>query len=291
MRLRGVYTALITPFKNGKIDDNAYADLINWQIEQGVSGVIPCGTTGEAATLSYEEHEHVIELCIEVVNKRVTVIAGTGSNCTDEAIRLGLAAKKAGADYLLSVTPYYNKPSQEGLYRHFKRLAEVVDAPHILYNVPGRTGIDLAVDTVARLAQIPNIVGIKDAHIDLSRPVKMRQVVPDTFSLLSGEDATAAAFLAQGGDGVISVTSNIAPKMLSDMHKAWWSGDMETFGKIRDRLIDVHTAMFCESNPCPVKYAVSLLGKCENSVRLPLWDISAASKEKVETAMRKAGII
>ncbi|OPZ79062.1 MAG: 4-hydroxy-tetrahydrodipicolinate synthase [Alphaproteobacteria bacterium ADurb.Bin438] len=291
MKLRGTYTALVTPFKNGKVDEEAYAKFIEWQIKEGVSGVVPCGTTGESATLSFEEHEKVIKLCIEVVNKRVPVIAGTGANSTEEAIKLSLDAKKAGADYLLLVAPYYNKPSQEGIFQHYKAIASAVDVPQILYNVPGRTAVDMSIETIGRLSKIDNIVGIKDAHGDLTRAIKIRRVVPDTFSVMSGEDGTIAAFLAHGGDACISVTSNIAPSLCAQLHKAWWARDLDTFAKIRDTLAPVHEAMFCETNPCPVKYAASLICGFESSVRLPLWEITDASKEKVKEAMKQAGLI
>ncbi|CAA7625948.1 4-hydroxy-tetrahydrodipicolinate synthase [Magnetospirillum sp. UT-4] len=288
---KGSITALVTPFANGRVDEKAFQDFVAWQIAEGSHGVVPCGTTGESPTLSHEEHNRVIELCVEVAKGKVPVIAGTGSNSTEEAIYLTRHAKDAGADAALVVAPYYNKPTQEGLFRHYEAIATAVDIPIIVYNIPGRSVVNITVDTFARLARLPNIVGVKDATADLARPLQMRAALGPKFCQLSGEDATATAFLAQGGVGCISVTSNVAPKLCSQMHDAWMKGDLETCFAIRDRLAPLHDSMFCETSPAPVKYAVSLLGKGAATVRLPLVEISADSRKKVETAMRAAGLI
>lgn len=283
---QGSFTALITPFKNGQIDDDAFTRLVVRQIEQGTDGLVVCGTTGESATMTTEEREHVIALCVKTANRKIPVIAGTGTNDTAKTIEATRRAKELGADAALVVTPYYNKPSQEGLYRHFKAVHDAVDLPIILYNVPGRTGVCLSVATVGRLAELPRIAGIKDATPDLLRPIQIRRAVPDTFSVLSGEDATIVAFLAHGGNGCISVTANIAPKECSDLHKAWARKDWAEIARLRDLLLDLHQAMFVESNPCPVKYAASLQGFGDGSLRLPLCEISDASKQVVRSAMK-----
>ncbi|MCA1907657.1 MAG: 4-hydroxy-tetrahydrodipicolinate synthase [Magnetospirillum sp.] len=288
---KGSITALITPFANGKVDDKAFQDFVAWQIAEGTQGVVPCGTTGESPTLSHDEHKRVVELCVEVAKGKIPVIAGTGSNCTDEAIELTRHAKQAGADAALVVAPYYNKPSQEGLFRHYEAIAKAVDLPIVVYNIPGRSVINISVDTFVRLAKLPNIVGVKDATADLARPLQMRVAVGGTFCQLSGEDATAIAFNAQGGVGCISVTSNIAPRLCADMQNAWAKGDMETCFAIRDKLMPLHDSMFCETSPAPVKYAASLLGKCSEQVRLPLVEASEAARAKVKAAMTQAGLI
>jgi 4-hydroxy-tetrahydrodipicolinate synthase len=288
---KGSITALITPFRNGKVDEKAFQEFVAWQIAEGTHAVVPCGTTGESPTLSHEEDRRVVQLCVEVAKGKVPVIAGTGSNSTEEAIGLTRHAKEAGADAALIVAPYYNKPTQEGLFRHYEAIAKAVDIPIIVYNIPGRSIVNISVETFQRLAKIPNIVGVKDATADLARPLQMRAAVGAKFCQLSGEDATATAFLAQGGVGCISVTSNVAPKLCSQMHEAWQKGDLETCFAIRDRLMPLHDAMFCETSPGPVKYAASLLGKCTADVRQPLWEISDASKKKVEAAMKGVGLI
>jgi 4-hydroxy-tetrahydrodipicolinate synthase len=287
----GSLVALLTPFRDGKLDERAFQDLVDWQIREGTSGLIPCGTTGESPTLSHEEHDRVVALCVEAAAGRVPVIAGAGSNSTTEAIRLGLAAKKAGANALLVVTPYYNKPSQEGLYRHYAAIHDQVDLPIVIYNIPPRSVIDMSVDTMARLAKLKNIVGVKDATADLARPLRTRTVIGPDFCQLSGEDATATAFLAQGGVGCISVTANVAPKLCADMHAAWQKGDLATMTKVRDRLMPLHDAMFVETSPAPVKYAASLLNKCTDEVRLPLIACSPAGRVAVDAAMRSAGLL
>jgi 4-hydroxy-tetrahydrodipicolinate synthase len=289
--LKGSLVALITPFRDGKVDEKAFQSFVAWQIEQGTDGVVPCGTTGESPTLSHEEHKRVVELCIEVAKGKIPVIAGTGSNSTEEAIDFTRHAKKAGADAALIVTPYYNKPTQEGLYQHYKAITEAVDLPVIIYNIPPRSVIDMSVATMTRLAKLPNIVGVKDATNDLARPLRTRAEIGGDFSILSGEDATAMAFMAQGGDGCISVTANVAPRACADMHAAWQKGDCATAMKINARLLPLHDAMFCETSPAPVKYAASLLGKSTLDVRLPLVPASPQAQEQVRVAMRAAGVL
>lgn len=288
---KGSIVALITPFRDGKVDEAAFQDFVDWQIKQGTHGVVPVGTTGESPTLSHEEHRLVISLTVEVAKGRVPVIAGTGSNSTEEAIALTRHAKQIGADAALVVTPYYNKPSQEGLYQHYKAIHDAVDLPIIIYNIPGRSVIDMSVATMARLAKLPNIVGVKDATADLVRPLRTRVEIGPDFCQLSGEDATATAFLAQGGVGCISVTANVAPALCAQMQEAWQRGDLVEMARIRDILMPLHHAMFVETSPAPVKYAASLLGKSTPDVRLPLVPCSAEGRVAVEEAMRKVGLI
>ncbi len=287
----GSICALITPFRGGAVDEGAFESLVDWQIEQGTNGVVPCGTTGESPTLSHDEQMRVTEICIGVAKGRIPVIAGTGSNSTEEAISLTRHAKEAGADAALVVTPYYNKPTQEGLYQHYKALNDAVDLPIIIYNIPARCVIDMSVETMARLAKLPNIIGVKDATAEVARATRQKLACGDQFCQLSGEDITQLGFLAQGGQGCISVTANVAPKDMSEMHTAWQRGEIATAQRINDRLMGLHTDLFCESNPGPVKYAASLLGKCTPETRLPLCEISDVSKRKVETAMRSAGLL
>jgi len=292
MQFTGSYVALITPFQaDGKVDERAFQDLVAWQIAEGTAGLIPCGTTGESATMSHEEHRRVVELCIEVARGKAVVMAGTGSNSTAEAIELTRHAEKAGADAALVVVPYYNRPTQEGLYQHFKALNDASGLPLFIYNIPGRSGVDMSVDTMKRLAELPRIAGVKDATADLARPIRTKVAIPGTFWQLSGEDITALPFRAQGGHGCISVTANIAPRDLAEMHRAWDTGDFAKAMEINERLAPVHDAMFCESNPSPVKYAASLLGRSAPRVRLPLVEPSAASKARIEGAMRQAGLL
>jgi 4-hydroxy-tetrahydrodipicolinate synthase len=288
---KGSLVALITPFRNGKVDEKAFQSFVDWQITEGTHGLIPCGTTGESPTLSHAEHKRVVELCIEAAKGRVPVMAGAGSNSTEEAIELATHAKKAGATGALVVTPYYNKPSQEGLYQHFKAIHDAADIPIVIYNIPGRCVVDMSVATMARLAELPNIVGVKDATADLVRPLKTRVAIGPTFEMLSGEDATALAFLIQGGDGCISVTANVAPRACSDMHIAWQKGDTQEAMAINERLFPLHEAMFCETSPAPVKYACSLLGKSTDEVRLPLVPATPQAQETVRNAMRAAGVL
>ena len=288
---KGSFVALVTPFKNGKVDEAAFQSFVQWQIDEGTDGLVPCGTTGESPTLSHEEHHRVVELCIEVAKGKVPVVAGTGSNSTEEAISLTRHAKKAGANAVLVVTPYYNKPTQEGLYLHFKAIHDAVDIPIVIYNIPPRSVIDMSVETMARLAKLPNIVGVKDATMDLARPIKTRMAIDSNFCMMSGEDGTAVAFLAGGGDGCISVTANVAPRPCAEVQRAWRKGDASRAIELQQRLMPLHVDLFCESNPAPVKYAASLLGKCAPDTRLPLAPLAEASKEKVRRAMTTAGLL
>ena len=288
---KGSITALITPFRDGKVDEKAFQSLVDWQIKEGTDALVPCGTTGESPTLSHDEHERVIDLCIQAAQGRVPVIAGAGSNSTEEAISLTRHAKKAGASAALHVVPYYNKPTQEGMYQHFKAINDAVDLPIIIYNIPGRVVVDMSVDTMARLAKLPNIVGVKDSTGDVARPVRTRLAIGDKFAQLTGEDANTVGFLAMGGHGAISVTSNIAPGLCAKLHDAWAARDLDTVYAIRDRLAPLNDTLFCETNPAPVKYAASLLGRCSAELRLPMVELSEASKQKVQGAMRSAGLI
>jgi 4-hydroxy-tetrahydrodipicolinate synthase len=288
---KGSFTALITPFRNGRVDDKAFQAFVEWQIREGTDGLVPCGTTGESPTLSHEEHHRVTEMCIEVANGRVPVIAGTGSNSTDEALSLTQHAKKAGATAALMVVPYYNKPTQEGMARHFLAVADAVDLPIIIYNIPGRSVVNMTTETMARLAKHPNIVGVKDATADLARPARTRLVLGKDFCQMSGEDVTVVPFLAQGGHGCISVTSNIAPRLCADLHKAWQRKDFDTVQTLNDRLVPVHDAMFIESSPGPVKYAAELLGLCSSELRLPMCEIAESSKAAVRSALAGAGLL
>ncbi len=292
-RFNGSMTALITPMhSDGSVDEKAFKEFVQWQIDEGTDGVIPVGTTGESPTLSHPEHRRVIELCLEVAKGKVDVIAGTGSNNTAEAISLTKHAESAGADAALVVTPYYNKPTQAGLYAHYAAIAEATTIPIIIYNIPGRSIVDMSVETMARLAQdYDQIIGVKDATNDLNRPVNTRLAIGPDFSQLSGEDGTIAAFLGQGGHGCISVTSNVAPGLCARLHDSWRQQDMETFAEVRDRLMPVHRAMFCESSPGPVKYAASLLGKSTPFARLPITEIADSSKATVKAALESAGLL
>ena len=288
---KGSLVALITPFRDGKVDADGFQSFVEWQIAEGTHGLVPVGTTGESPTLSHEEHRRVVELCVEAARGRVPVIAGTGSNATAEAIELTAHAKAAGADAALVVTPYYNKPTQEGLYQHYRAIHDAVDLPVIIYNIPGRCVVDMTVETMARLAELPRIVGVKDATNDLARPLRTRTEIGPDFCQLSGEDATVTGFLAQGGHGCISVTGNVAPRLCATMHEAWQAGDLATMGEIRDRLMPLHQALFCETSPAPVKFAGSLLGKVRDEVRLPLVPATAGARDRVRAAMRHAGLI
>ncbi len=284
------FTALITPFKNGKIDEKSLEKLVEFQIANGVDGIVPCGTTGESPTLSHEEHNLVIDLCVKIANKRVKVMAGTGSNSTAEAIAMTNHAKEIGADSCLIVAPYYNKPTPEGVYQHFKALNEC-DIPLIVYNIPGRSVINISDENLARIAELKNVAGIKDATGDLARVASLRLLIKKPFSYLSGEDATVVGFNAMGGNGVISVTSNIAPKLVSDLQKFTAKGDFKSALEIQDKLTSLHAAMFCETNPIPIKYAASLMGLCNGEIRLPLVEPSAGAKARIESEMKKLGLI
>ncbi|AWU93507.1 4-hydroxy-tetrahydrodipicolinate synthase [Azospirillum ramasamyi] len=287
----GSIVALLTPFKGGKVDETAFQSFVEWQVAQGTHGLVPCGTTGESPTLSHEEHNRVVELCIEAAGGKVPVMAGTGSNSTEEAIALTRHAKQAGAQAALVVTPYYNKPSQEGLYQHFKAIHDAADLPIFIYNIPGRSVVDMSVATMARLAKLPNIVGVKDATADLSRPSRLLQEVGPDFIQLSGEDATALAFNAQGGVGCISVTANVAPALCSAMQTAWAKGDLKEAFRLRDVLSPLHDSMFVETSPAPVKFAASLLGLGSDEVRLPLVPATETARAAVRGAMTKAGLL
>ncbi len=286
----GSITALITPFKNGDIDWAAFDKLVEWQIECGTHGLVPCGTTGESPTLSHEEHHAVVKRCIEIVAGRVPVIAGTGSNSTREAVSLTQQAEKDGANGALVVTPYYNKPSQDGLYAHYKAIHDATDIPIIIYNIPGRSVIDMSVDTMCKLAELPRIVGVKDATGDLGRPLLMRARLGNDFCQLSGNDDTATGFLAQGGHGCISVTSNVAPALCAQMQNAWKDGDLDMMAECRDKLAPLHKALFCETSPGPVKYAASRLGFGSDEVRLPLVPASPSARKAVDEALSFAGL-
>ena len=284
------YTALVTPFKNNKIDEKALEKLVEFQIAGGVSGIVPCGTTGESPTLSHDEHNLVIELCVKIAAGRVKIMAGTGSNSTDEAVTMTAHAKKVGANSCLIVAPYYNKPNAEGIFQHYQAL-DKCGIPLFIYNVPGRSVINISDDNLARLSELKNVVGIKDATGDLSRIATLRLRIKKEFSYLSGEDITAVGYNAMGGNGVISVTSNIAPKLVSDLQKATMKGDYAAALKIQDQLTDLHDVMFCETTPIPVKYAASLMGLCSAETRLPLVTPSTAAKVKIENEMKKLGLI
>ncbi|MBL0319546.1 MAG: 4-hydroxy-tetrahydrodipicolinate synthase [Alphaproteobacteria bacterium] len=289
---KGAITALITPFKNGKVDSESFQRHVDSQIKAGINGLVPCGTTGESPTLTHDEHNLVIELCINATNKRVPVIAGTGSNSTEEAVMMSLHAQKAGADAVLIATPYYNKPTQEGLYQHYKAIHDALDIPIIVYNIPGRSVIDLKDETLGRLAELPRIAGNKDATGDLARISSLRAVLGKRpFAYLSGEDGTALSFNAQGGVGCISVTSNILPAQCVALQDAWFAGDVKRALEIHDELTPIHQAMFCETSPAPVKYAASLLGICTDEIRLPLVMPSEASKERVRTVLKTQGLL
>ena len=288
---RGSIPALITPLANGTVDEQAFQDFVEWQIEQGSHGVVPCGTTGESPTLSHDEDMRVTTLCIEVAKGRVPVIAGTGSNATDEAIELTRHAKQAGADAALVVTPYYNKPTQEGLYRHYKAIHDAVEIPIIVYNVPGRASVTVSPETMARLAKLTNVVGIKDATADLTYMADTRMLIGDDFTYLSGEDPTVVPYLGMGGHGCISVTANVAPRLCAELQEAWQGGDLATVQAVNDRLMPLHRALFAETSPAPVKFAASVLGKCRNHLRLPLVQVSEQTETRVREAMAHAGLI
>ena len=289
-RFQGAIPALVTPFKDGAIDESAFRGLVERQIQGGVKALVPVGTTGETATLSHAEHRRVVELCVQTSAGRAPTIAGAGSNSTEEAIGLVRHAKEVGADAALVVTPYYNRPSQEGLYRHFAAINDAVDMPIVLYNVPARTSVDISNETVARLAKLPNIVGIKDATSDLSRPSVMRRTCGEDFVLLSGEDASALGYMAHGGHGCISVTANVAPEGMSAMIDACLAGDYQTALGWQDKLIWLHKALFSDASPAPTKFALAQMGLCREDVRLPLAPCSETARAQVLEALRAAGI-
>ena len=291
MLFHSSYTALLTPFKDNKVDYSSYREIIDFQINNGTHGLVPVGTTGESPTLSHDEHKKLIEVCIEQSNGRVPVIAGAGSNSTSEAVDFVKHACSAGADGLLVVTPYYNKPTQSGLLAHYNELIKHASKPIIIYDIPGRSVIQMTDETMAKLAQDQFIVGVKDATADLTRPTRLQNIIGDNFIQLSGEDGTALAYLAAGGHGCISVTANIAPNLLSRMHNAWKQGDINTAQEINKKLMPLHDALFCETSPGPLKYAASLLGICSSDARLPIVEIEEDSKLKVKDALKKTGLI
>ena len=289
--LKGSFTALITPFKNGKIDEVSFRSFIDFQIDEGIHGVVPVGTTGESPTLSHEEHKQAVEICIDQANKRVPVIAGTGSNNTEEAIDLTRHAEKSGADAALIVTPYYNKPTQRGMYEHYKSISTNSNIPIIIYNIPGRSVVNMTNETMKELFKLKNIVGVKDATADIPRVYNSRIDIGEDFNLLTGDDATCLAFMLYGGHGTISVTANIAPKLCSDFMNLCLEGKFQEAAIINDLLMPLHTALFIESSPGPVKYAANRLGLCSSEIRLPLTEISNETKKTVEQALKHASLI
>lgn len=288
---KGSFTALVTPFKNGGLDEAAFRGLVDWQIAEGTSGLVPVGTTGESPTVSHDEHKQVVEWCVEQARGRVPVIAGAGSNSTKEAIELAQHAEKAGASAVLVVTPYYNKPTQEGMYQHFKAINDAIGIPIIIYNIPPRSVIDMSVETMTRLYELKNITGVKDATANVLRVSQQRAAMGPDFNQLSGEDGTALGFMAHGGHGCISVTSNVAPRLCAEFQAACLKGDYAAAIKIQDKLLPLHQHLFVETNPSPAKYALSVLGKCSDTVRLPMVPLSDKSKAVVREAMTHAGLI
>jgi len=288
---KGSTVAIVTPFKKGRVDEKALCNLIEWHIKQGTNAIVPCGTTGESATLDYGEHIRVIEITVKTVNKRIPVIAGTGANATDETIMITKKAEKAGADGALLVSPYYNKPTQEGIYRHYKAVAKAVDIPLVLYNVPGRTASNILPSTVARLAEIKNIAAIKEATGDMKQVSEVIRLCGDRISVVSGDDFTTLTLLALGGKGVISVSANVAPKDVSDMCAAWEKGDIAKARKLHYKLEPLNASMFIETNPIPAKTALAMMGKIKEEFRLPLCEMSDANKDKLKKALKDYGLI
>jgi 4-hydroxy-tetrahydrodipicolinate synthase len=288
---RGSFTALVTPFNNGGLDEKAFRELVDWQVAEGTNGFVPVGTTGESPTLSHEEHRQVVQWCVEQVRGRVPVIAGAGSNSTEEAIEFARHAEGCGADAVLVVTPYYNKPTQEGLYQHFKAINDAIGIPIVIYNIPARSVIDMSVDTMKRLFELDNIAGVKDATANVVRVSQQRAAMGEGFNQLSGEDATALGFMAHGGHGCISVTSNVAPRLCAEFQGACLKGDYRAALTLQDKLMPLHTALFIETNPAPTKYALSVLGKCADTVRLPMVSLAEPSRAAVREAMVHAGLI
>jgi 4-hydroxy-tetrahydrodipicolinate synthase len=282
---KGSIVAIVTPFKKGKVDENALGDLIEWHISQGTNAIVPCGTTGESATLDYKEHYRVIDFTVKTVNKRIPVIAGTGANSTDETIEITKHAKKSGADAALLVAPYYNKPTQEGLYRHYKTVSEAIDIPIVLYNVPGRTAVNILPSTVARLAEIENIVAIKEATGDMKQVSEIIRLCGDRITVISGDDFTTFPLLALGGKGVISVSANVMPKEVSNMCSLWLNGKHDEARKLHYKLEPLNAAMFIETNPIPVKTALAMMGKIQEEFRLPLCEMAPTNKEKLKKVL------
>ena len=289
--LKGSFTALITPFKDGNIDEESFRSFIDFQIDEGIHGVVPVGTTGESPTLSHEEHKQAVEICIDQSKKRVPVIAGTGSNNTEEAIDLTRHAEQAGADAALIVTPYYNKPTQRGMYEHYESISKNSNIPIIIYNIPGRSVVNMTNETMKELFKLKNIVGVKDATADIPRVYSSRMDIGQDFNLLTGDDATCLAFMLYGGHGTISVTANIAPKLCSNFMNLCLKGNFLEAAKINDLLMPLHTALFIESSPGPVKYAANKLGFCSSEIRLPLTKISDETKKIVDQALKHASLI
>lgn len=289
--LRGSMVAIVTPFREGRVDEAALRDLVRFHLHSGTDAIVPCGTTGESATLSHEEHQRVVEVVLEAAEGRVPVIAGTGSNSTAEALRLTKHAERAGATAALLITPYYNRPTQEGLYRHFRAIAEEVDLPLILYNVPGRTGVNLLPETVARLSELPNVVGIKEASGSLRQASEIVELCGPDFCLLSGDDFLTLPILSVGGRGVISVTANVAPARVAEMCRAFEAGELERARRLHYELLPLTRALFLETNPIPVKTALGLMGRIDPELRLPLCPMSPANRERLAEALRRAGLL
>jgi 4-hydroxy-tetrahydrodipicolinate synthase len=287
----GSLVAIVTPFRKGKVDEQSLASLIEWQIANGTNGIVPCGTTGESATLSHEEHNRVVELTVEVVNRRVPVIAGSGSNSTDEAIALTRHAKQAGADGALLITPYYNKPTQEGLYRHYKAVAEAVDLPLVLYNIPGRTGVNMLPATIARLSAIKNIVGVKEGSGSVQQASDIVQMCGERLTVLAGDDVLTLPIMAVGGKGVVTVTANLLPADMADLVKAFATGKLEEARRIHFRLSPLFAALFYETNPIPVKEALGMMGKIDPELRLPLCAMATDTREKLARVLKDLGLI
>lgn len=291
VQFKGIYTALITPFKGGAIDEQAYQDFVVWQIEQGVHGLVPSGTTGESPTLTYEEHKRIISLTVEVAAGRVPVMAGTGANATEEAIMFTRHAYDAKADGALIVAPYYNKPSQEGIYQHYKAIHDAVEIPIVVYNIPGRSVINITDETLVRIGQLERVVGVKDATGDLSRPYTLRAAGGEKLQQLSGEDMTAVAFNIAGGQGCISVASNVMPKLTSQVQQACLDDRFDEAIKLHEKLVKLNTVLFCETSPGPVKYALSCMGKCSAELRLPLVEPSKEAKVKIDKILQELSLI
>jgi 4-hydroxy-tetrahydrodipicolinate synthase len=290
-KFRGSFTALVTPFKNGSVDEKTFRDFVEWQIAEGTNGLVPVGTTGESPTLSHDEHKEVVEWCVDQAHGRVPVVAGAGSNSTKEAVDLAQHAEKAGADAVLVVTPYYNKPTQDGLYAHYKAINDAIGIPILIYNIPGRSVIDMSVDTMKRLYELKNIAGLKDATANMARVSVQRAAMGEDFNQMSGEDITALGFMAHGGHGCISVTSNVAPRLCSEFQAACLKGDFAAALKLHDKLTPLHVNLFVETSPAPVKYALSLIGKSSNTLRLPMVPATENAQAVVRQAMVQAGLI
>jgi 4-hydroxy-tetrahydrodipicolinate synthase len=288
---RGSFTALVTPFRDGAVDEKAFREIVDWQIAEGTNGLVPVGTTGESPTLSHEEHDQVVAWCVDQAAGRVPVVAGAGSNSTREAVELAQHAEKAGADAVLVVTPYYNKPTQEGMYQHFKTINDAIGIPIIIYNIPPRSVIDMSTDTMKRLFELRNIAGVKDATANMARVSQQRAACGPDFNQLSGEDITALGFNAHGGHGCISVTSNVAPRLCAEFQAACGRGDFAAALSVQDKLAPLHQNLFVETSPAPVKYAMSLIGKCSDEVRLPMVPASEKARAAVREAMVHAGLI